>query len=94
MIHIQKFQAHKCVIVNLSFNNSRTQVSIDLSLARGMTYYTGLIFEAVLVDDWLQVGSIAGGGRYDHMIGRFSEKNTQVCFNFIFARVHVKLLTC
>jgi len=60
-----------------------TKISMDLSLARGMSYYTSLIFEAVLDNDELQIGSIAGGGRYDNMIGQFSEKNTQVpCVGF------------
>jgi len=46
--------------------------SFDLSLARGLDYYTGLIFEAVL--EGAEVGSIAGGGRYDDLIGMFSNK--------------------
>ena len=40
----------------------------DLSLARGLDYYTGLIYEAVLLETD-KVGSIAGGGRYDDLIG-------------------------
>mmetsp|Transcript_5601 Transcript_5601/g.9636 ORF Transcript_5601/g.9636 Transcript_5601/m.9636 type:complete len:452 (+) Transcript_5601:1329-2684(+) len=49
-------------------------VSFDFSLARGLDYYTGLIFEAVLTDTD-RVGSISGGGRYDGLIGMFSGKN-------------------
>jgi histidyl-tRNA synthetase len=45
----------------------------DLSLARGLDYYTGLIYEAVLTDTDM-VGSIAGGGRYDDLLGMFSSK--------------------
>jgi histidyl-tRNA synthetase len=45
----------------------------DLSLARGLDYYTGLIYEAVLTDTD-KVGSIAGGGRYDDLLGMFSSK--------------------
>jgi len=45
----------------------------DLSLARGLDYYTGLIYEAVLTDSD-RVGSIAGGGRYDDLLGMFSNK--------------------
>lgn len=48
--------------------------SFDFSLARGLDYYTGLIFEAVLTDT-NRVGSISGGGRYDELIGMFSGKN-------------------
>ena len=47
----------------------------DLSLARGLDYYTGLILEAVLVGEGnLKLGSVAGGGRYDGLIGMFSAK--------------------
>jgi len=44
----------------------------DLSLARGLEYYTGMIFEAVL--EGAQVGSISGGGRYDNLVGMFGTK--------------------
>ncbi|OAF69437.1 hypothetical protein A3Q56_02821 [Intoshia linei] len=52
-------------------------ISIDLSLARGLDYYTGVIFEAVLVDT-NGIGSIAGGGRYDNLVGMFTKKNKSV----------------
>lgn len=45
----------------------------DFSLARGLDYYTGLIYEAVLIGS--DRGSIAGGGRYDGLVGMFSGKN-------------------
>lgn len=48
--------------------------SFDFSLARGLDYYTGLIYEAVLTDPNNKVGSIAGGGRYDGLVGMFSGK--------------------
>mmetsp|Transcript_5824 Transcript_5824/g.24510 ORF Transcript_5824/g.24510 Transcript_5824/m.24510 type:complete len:198 (-) Transcript_5824:1083-1676(-) len=48
--------------------------SFDLSLARGLDYYTGVIFEAVLMSDETSVGSIAAGGRYDHLVGKFSRR--------------------
>jgi histidyl-tRNA synthetase len=48
-------------------------IDFDLSLARGLDYYTGLIFEAILVDGETGLGSIAGGGRYDELIGMFSK---------------------
>lgn len=50
-------------------------VKLDTSLARGLDYYTGMIFEAVIVggeEAKLGLGSIAAGGRYDNLIGRFS----------------------
>lgn len=49
-------------------------ILFDFSLARGLDYYTGLIYECVLTDTD-RVGSIAGGGRYDELVGMFSGKN-------------------
>ncbi|QCD85358.1 histidyl-tRNA synthetase [Vigna unguiculata] len=49
------------------------KVVFDLSLARGLDYYTGVIFEAVFKGG-TQVGSIAAGGRYDNLIGMFGSK--------------------
>lgn len=46
----------------------------DLSLARGLDYYTGVIYEAVLTGGG-NVGSIAAGGRYDGLVGMFSGKD-------------------
>ena len=46
-----------------------TQVEIDLSLARGLNYYTGAIFEVKALD--YAIGSISGGGRYDNLTGIF-----------------------
>lgn len=47
------------------------RVSLDLSIARGLAYYTGPIFEAILTDA-PQFGSVFGGGRYDGLVKRFS----------------------
>lgn len=66
------------------------QVTFDLSLARGLNYYTGVIYEATMVDDSASgcdtsgVGSIAGGGRYDNLVGMFAQnKNSQIpCVGF------------
>lgn len=46
------------------------QVSLDLSIARGLAYYTGPVFEAILPDA-PQFGSVFGGGRYDDLVMRF-----------------------
>ena len=46
-----------------------TPTELDLSLARGLNYYTGAIFEVKALD-W-QIGSICGGGRYDNLTGIF-----------------------
>lgn len=48
-------------------------IVFDLSLARGLDYYTGVIYEAVLKG--AVVGSIAAGGRYDKLVGMFSGKD-------------------
>ncbi|XP_034946651.1 histidine--tRNA ligase isoform X2 [Chelonus insularis] len=48
----------------------------DLSLARGLDYYTGVIYEAILKDS--EVGSVAGGGRYDNLVGMFDAKKKNV----------------
>ena len=49
-------------------------VELDLSLARGLNYYTGAIFE-VKAKDW-EIGSICGGGRYDDLTGIFGMPDT------------------
>ncbi|KAM6358144.1 histidine--tRNA ligase, cytoplasmic-like isoform 3-T4 [Alca torda] len=61
------------------------KISFDLSLARGLDYYTGVIFEAVLlqqendhVEEPVSVGSVAGGGRYDGLVGMFDPKGRNV----------------
>jgi len=61
------------------------QISFDLSLARGLDYYTGVIFEAVLlqqendhVEESVIAGSVAGGGRYDGLVGMFDPKGRKV----------------
>ncbi|XP_074740105.1 histidine--tRNA ligase, cytoplasmic-like isoform X1 [Strix uralensis] len=61
------------------------KVSFDLSLARGLDYYTGVIYEAVLlqqennhVEEPVSVGSVAGGGRYDGLVGMFDPKGRKV----------------
>ncbi|NBX75023.1 MAG: hypothetical protein EBQ92_00505, partial [Proteobacteria bacterium] len=53
----------------------------DLSLARGLGYYTGMIFEAVVIQETtgdappVRIGSIAAGGRYDKLIGMFAGRD-------------------
>lgn len=49
-------------------------IQFDMSLARGLDYYTGPIYEAVLTGGGTNVGSIGGGGRYDNLVGMFSSK--------------------
>lgn len=53
-------------------------VQLDPSLARGLSYYTGAIFEIVLTDGDF-AGSIGGGGRYDGLIGMFGKEQIPAC---------------
>lgn len=64
------------------------KISFDLSLARGLDYYTGVIYECVLKaepktgaqngEEAGTIGSVAGGGRYDNLVGMFDSKKKQV----------------
>ena len=47
----------------------KNELQLDLTLARGLNYYTGAIFEVKALD--VQIGSITGGGRYDNLTGIF-----------------------
>ena len=49
--------------------NLKNEIQLDLTLARGLNYYTGAIFEVKALD--VQIGSITGGGRYDNLTGIF-----------------------
>jgi histidyl-tRNA synthetase len=72
-----------------AMNGGRYQIEFDFTLVRGMGYYTGTIFEVAYGD----LGySIAGGGRYDNMIGTFMGKEVPaVGFSIGFERI-VELL--
>jgi histidyl-tRNA synthetase len=50
-------------------NNLKNPIELDLTLARGLNYYTGCIFEVKALD--VEIGSITGGGRYDDLTGIF-----------------------
>ena len=65
-------------------------INFDPTLVRGQSYYTGTIFE-VTMDDF--GGSVAGGGRYDKMIGKFTGQDTPACgFSIGFERIVMLLL--
>jgi histidyl-tRNA synthetase len=53
--------------------NIRSEVEFDISLARGLNYYTGTIIEVKALD--VEIGSICGGGRYDDLTGIFGLKD-------------------
>lgn len=66
------------------------KISFDPTLVRGMSYYTGPIFE-ISMDEF--GGSVGGGGRYDEMIGRFTGQDTPACgFSIGFERIVMLLL--
>ncbi len=66
------------------------KLKFDPTLVRGQSYYTGTIFE-VTMDDF--GGSVAGGGRYDKMIGKFTGQDTPACgFSIGFERIVLLLL--
>ncbi|MEC7227513.1 MAG: histidine--tRNA ligase, partial [Candidatus Latescibacterota bacterium] len=53
------------------------RLRVDVSVARGLDYYTGVIYEMVIMEGTTRVGSIAAGGRYDNLVGMFSVSGTQ-----------------
>ena len=55
---------------------TRGKISVDPSLARGLSYYTGAIFEIRVPD---LAGSLGGGGRYDGLIGMFGKEEIPAC---------------
>ncbi|REJ79434.1 MAG: histidine--tRNA ligase [Acidobacteria bacterium] len=64
-----------CEILRLSTANG-VELKIDPTLARGLSYYTGAIFEVRVPD---LAGSLAGGGRYDDLIGMFGKEDIPAC---------------
>jgi histidyl-tRNA synthetase len=82
---VQGLEEMKLLLKYCRIFNVMDQVRFDLSLARGLDYYTGVIYEAVLLNqdnkrkkDEETIGSVAGGGRYDNLVGMFDSKGKQV----------------
>ena len=66
------------------------ELVFDPTLVRGMSYYTGTIFEIAIPEFG---GSCVGGGRYDNMIGNFTGQNTPACgFSIGFERIILLLM--
>ena len=59
----------KFILDALKTSGLKNEIQLDLTLARGLNYYTGAIFEVKALD--VQIGSITGGGRYDNLTGIF-----------------------
>lgn len=57
------------ILDTLKTSGLNNEIQLDLTLARGLNYYTGAIFEVKALD--VQIGSITGGGRYDNLTGIF-----------------------
>lgn len=64
----------KAVTKNLSaFGVPETNFAVDLTIARGLDYYTGTVYETTLLDH-PEIGSVCSGGRYDNLAGYYIEK--------------------
>ena len=64
----------KAVTANLAaFGVPETNFAVDLTIARGLDYYTGTVYETMLLDH-PEIGSVCSGGRYDNLAGYYIEK--------------------
>lgn len=68
-VGLKGIEEMKTLFDYLNSFNLKTDVELDLTLARGLNYYTGAIFEVKAKD--FEIGSICGGGRYDDLTGIF-----------------------
>lgn len=68
-IGLKGIEESKYILEMLNILNLNNTVELDLTLARGLNYYTGAIFEVKSINT--TIGSIAGGGRYDNLTGIF-----------------------
>lgn len=58
----------------INFGVPKKNIQIDLSIARGLSYYTGIVYETMLLDDRVK-GSVCGGGRYDNLAESYSSQS-------------------
>ena len=76
------------ISVDKSFNN---EIKFDITLARGLNYYTGTIIEVISKSN-NAVGSLGGGGRYDNLTSIFNLKNTSgVGISFGLDRIYLQM---
>jgi len=68
-IGLKGVEESEFILNTLATLGLKNEVELDLTLARGLNYYTGAIFEVKALD--VQIGSITGGGRYDNLTGIF-----------------------
>lgn len=91
--HLETGVAEDLITIMESVNATKSadfKIIFDPTLVRGMSYYTGPIFE-ISMDEF--GGSVGGGGRYDEMIGKFTGQNIPACgFSIGFERIVMLLL--
>ena len=91
--HLAEGTAESIISIIDSVNASKAgqfNIKFDPTLVRGMSYYTGTIFEIEIAEFG---SSIAGGGRYDGMIGRFTGNDVPACgFSIGFERIITMML--
>lgn len=68
-VGLKGIEETRFILGKLEQMNLANEIVFDLTLARGLNYYTGAIFEVKAMD--VQIGSICGGGRYDNLTGIF-----------------------
>ena len=68
-IGLKSVDETRFILDTLKNSGLNNEIQLDLTLARGLNYYTGAIFEVKALD--VQIGSITGGGRYDNLTGIF-----------------------
>ncbi len=68
-IGVKGVEESEFILNKLEAIGLNNEIELDLTLARGLNYYTGAIFEVKALD--VQIGSITGGGRYDNLTGIF-----------------------
>lgn len=72
-IGLKGVEESQFILEALSTLDLKNKIELDLTLARGLNYYTGAIFEVKALD--VEIGSITGGGRYDNLTGVFGLKD-------------------
>src|SRR5205085_7281412 len=66
----------RAILALTAGTSAAAHVKVDLSLARGLSYYTGAIMEISVPD---LAGSLGGGGRYDNLVGMFLGQSIPAC---------------
>jgi len=80
----------KIINTSLKSNLNNINLSFDLSLARGLSYYTGTIIEVSSPDE-LNIGSLGGGGRYDDLVQKNNPRLSGFGISFGFDRIYLIL---